>query len=85
MWRDSYATKKYMARGRIFFWGEFAWMASFFVRWHYMYGECRLGARFCLVGRGYLPNGGGTCAERALLQRRGVHSCMRSSVASAPV
>lgn len=53
MWRDSYATKKYMAHGRIFFWEEFAWMLSFFVRWHYMYGRfpvpssCRVHGAYC--------------------------------------
>ena len=37
MWKDSYATQRYMAHGRRFFWAEVAWMASFFVRWHLMY------------------------------------------------
>jgi len=72
MWRDSYATQKYLARGRIFFWEEFVWMASFFVRWHYMYGELRLRAESCLAGRTFFPNVGDACAMRELLQRRGV-------------
>jgi len=39
MWKDSYSTKKYMRHGRLFFWEEIAWMASFFVRWHFTYAS----------------------------------------------
>jgi len=44
MWKDSYSTKKYMRHGRLFFWEEIAWMASFFVRWHFTYAPILGGA-----------------------------------------
>mmetsp|Transcript_37690 Transcript_37690/g.89141 ORF Transcript_37690/g.89141 Transcript_37690/m.89141 type:complete len:491 (+) Transcript_37690:42-1514(+) len=38
MWKDSYNTQRYLKGFRQFFWEEVAWMLSFFVRWHFMYG-----------------------------------------------
>lgn len=65
MWRDSYATKKYMARGRIFFWEEFAWMLSFFARWHYMYGEFPV-PRCMMFSGGWAVHPGGGARGRGL-------------------